>query len=148
MSVNSKMTAIADAIREKTGSTEQLTLDDMAGSIIGLQCIKKKGGAVTTPASSAYATVECGFSPDIVILTYRDIYKIAVDLTGFYNNPATAIEVKNGSQDLMQNMLINVKPTSTGFSINTRRITGSTVEAKIYYTEQSYTFNYDAIRFV
>ena len=30
MSVNEKMTAIADAIREKTGSTEALTLDDMA----------------------------------------------------------------------------------------------------------------------
>jgi hypothetical protein len=33
MSVNEKMTAIADAIREKTGDTEQLTLDDMATEI-------------------------------------------------------------------------------------------------------------------
>lgn len=33
MSVNEKMTAIADAIREKTGGTEALTLDDMATEI-------------------------------------------------------------------------------------------------------------------
>ena len=33
MSVNSKMTAIADAIREKTGGTDPLTLDQMAAEI-------------------------------------------------------------------------------------------------------------------
>jgi hypothetical protein len=33
MSVNEKMTAIADAIRDKTGGTEPLTLDDMAAEI-------------------------------------------------------------------------------------------------------------------
>jgi hypothetical protein len=33
MSVDSKMTAIADAIREKTGKTEKLNLDDMAAGV-------------------------------------------------------------------------------------------------------------------
>lgn len=33
MTVNERMTAIADAIREKTGGTEKLTLDDMPGQI-------------------------------------------------------------------------------------------------------------------
>ena len=36
MSVNEKMTAIADAIREKTGGTELLTLDDMATEIANI----------------------------------------------------------------------------------------------------------------
>lgn len=36
MSVNSKMTAIADAIREKTGGTSTLTLDQMAVDIAGI----------------------------------------------------------------------------------------------------------------
>ena len=36
MSVNSKMTAIADAIRAKTGSTATLTLDQMATEIAGI----------------------------------------------------------------------------------------------------------------
>lgn len=37
MSINSKMTAIADAIREKTGGTDPLTLDAMAEAIAGIQ---------------------------------------------------------------------------------------------------------------
>jgi hypothetical protein len=37
MSVNSKMTAIADAIRGKTGGTNPLTLDQMATAIAGIQ---------------------------------------------------------------------------------------------------------------
>lgn len=36
MSVNEKMTAIADAIRGKTGKTEELTLDQMATEIAGI----------------------------------------------------------------------------------------------------------------
>lgn len=36
MSVNSKMTAIADAIRSKTGQTDTLTLDEMATAISGI----------------------------------------------------------------------------------------------------------------
>ncbi len=37
MSVNEKMTAIADAIRTKTGGTKSLTLDQMAVEIAGIQ---------------------------------------------------------------------------------------------------------------
>ena len=37
MSVNSKMTAIADAIRGKTGGTNPLTLDQMATAIAEIQ---------------------------------------------------------------------------------------------------------------
>lgn len=37
MSINTKMTAIADAIRAKTGGTEALTLDGMAEAIAGLE---------------------------------------------------------------------------------------------------------------
>lgn len=37
MSVNVKMTSIADAIRAKTGGTEALTLDQMAQEIAGIQ---------------------------------------------------------------------------------------------------------------
>lgn len=37
MSVNEKMTAIADAIRAKTGGTAALTLDQMAEEIAGIQ---------------------------------------------------------------------------------------------------------------
>lgn len=47
MSVNAKMTAIADAIREKTGGTDALTLDQMAAAISG---ITVGGGGSAVPA--------------------------------------------------------------------------------------------------
>ena len=37
MSVNEKMTAIANAIRGKTGGTDPLTLDQMAEAIAGIE---------------------------------------------------------------------------------------------------------------
>lgn len=43
MSVNSKMTAIADAIRAKTGGTEKLTLDGMASAIAGISADSSGG---------------------------------------------------------------------------------------------------------
>lgn len=52
MSVNAKMTAIADAIRAKTGGTSSLTLDGMASAIAGIQT----GGGIDT--SDATATAE------------------------------------------------------------------------------------------
>lgn len=52
MSVNAKMTAIADAIRAKTGGTSSLTLDGMANAIAGIQT----GGGIDT--SDATATAE------------------------------------------------------------------------------------------
>lgn len=53
MSVNAKMTAIADAIRAKTGGTSSLTLDGMADAIAGIQT---GGGGIDT--SDATATAE------------------------------------------------------------------------------------------
>lgn len=47
MSVNEKMTAIADAIRSKTGGTEPLMLDGMAAAIAGITT----GGGGITPMS-------------------------------------------------------------------------------------------------
>lgn len=53
MGVNEKMTAIADAIRAKTGGTSSLTLDGMADAIAGIQT---GGGGIDT--SDATATAE------------------------------------------------------------------------------------------
>lgn len=51
MSVNEKMTAIADAIRGKTGKTDVLTLDQMAMEIAGIQIGGGGGGGVEPTAS-------------------------------------------------------------------------------------------------
>lgn len=51
MSVNSKMTAIADAIRAKTGGTELLTLDDMAQDIAAIDTSENLDDVLTEQES-------------------------------------------------------------------------------------------------
>lgn len=53
MSVVSKLTAIADAIRAKTGGTTEMTLDQMAAAISGIQT---GGGGIDTSDATAAAT--------------------------------------------------------------------------------------------
>lgn len=53
MSVASKLTAIADAIRAKTGGTTEMTLDQMATAISGIQT---GGGGIDTSDATAVAT--------------------------------------------------------------------------------------------
>lgn len=74
MSVNSKMTAIADAIRAKTGGTELLTLDDMAVEIAGISGSGAEINAIT--AASLPATVTDG---QIVVITDTAAGTIYVD---------------------------------------------------------------------
>ena len=61
MALTEKLTAIADAIRGKTGKTDGLTLDQMPGEIAGIQ---GGGGGVFTDGnllfSEAIVTVEAG----------------------------------------------------------------------------------------
>ena len=52
MSVNSKMTAIADAIRAKTGGTTALTLDQMATDIASIDTSKPEQTKTATPSLS------------------------------------------------------------------------------------------------
>lgn len=47
MSVNEKMTAIADAIRDKTGGTDPLTLDAMAEAIAGIEAGEGSSGGAS-----------------------------------------------------------------------------------------------------
>lgn len=69
MSLKEKMTAIADAIREKTGQPGTLTLDEMAAAIGTISAgaeVRRVTGSFTTDTSGA-AFVSCGFRPDVVV---------------------------------------------------------------------------------
>lgn len=82
MSVADKMTAIANAIRGKTGGTEALTLDQMAAAIAGIEAGGGDGGALelvfeteftiaTTPTSKVTAaTFNTGLNLDEGELLY------------------------------------------------------------------------------
>lgn len=82
MSVNSKMTAIADAIRAKTGGTSTLTLDQMATEIAGIS----GGGAEINviAAASLPAAVTDG---QIVVITDTTPTNIYLDT----NEPANPV---------------------------------------------------------
>lgn len=74
MSVNEKMTAIADAIRGKTGGASPLTLDQMAEAIASIQAgggIKTASGTYTlaSDANNMYIDItDIGFIPDVAVV--------------------------------------------------------------------------------
>lgn len=81
MSVNEKMTAIADAIRAKTGGTDLLSLDAMAAAIAALEVGGGKFGD--------YSVVSGTFTPASNISTSYQIYTGLVEeylprLSSFY----------------------------------------------------------------
>lgn len=67
MSVNEKMTAIADAIRGKTGGTTALTLDQMAAEIAGIET--GGGGDSYNNPWVSYETVEIEIGENAVTTT-------------------------------------------------------------------------------
>lgn len=125
MSINSKMTAIADAIRAKTGASEPLTLDGMAAAVAGMSAggaAKRAAGSFTTNAS-CQASVNCGFRPDVVIV-YTPSYKAnststyETNLKFFFTEKKTAYEEMSNAQcddSLYEGIAV---PTDTGFHIS------------------------------
>lgn len=80
MSVNSEMTALANAIRSKSGKTGKMGIAAMTEAVNGISvgggsAVQRKTGTFDTN-SSGKATVNCGFQPDLVtvyLTTYGQI---------------------------------------------------------------------------
>ncbi len=101
--VNEKMTAIADAIREKTGGTDKLTLDDMAADIPKVYETGKKSQYAefwdnfqdcgNTPISYNYAFAEDGTAAHKRwnVNNYKPKYNI-VPTSAYYMFFQTALE--------------------------------------------------------
>lgn len=72
MSVHEKMTAIANAIREKTGGTDALTLDQMSAAIAGITVggggAERITGSFTAVKSYYELTHNCGYENYICIV--------------------------------------------------------------------------------
>ena len=91
--VNDKMTAIADAIRERTGETEPLTLDDMATDIPKVYEKGKQAerdefwdayqeNGKRTQYNFAFA-VGCNFKFNPCLLAYKPLKRINFGIYGY-----------------------------------------------------------------
>ena len=102
MRVNEKMTAIADAIREKTGGTDALTLDGMAQAIPAVfaageaeshaRCVAKHFVGSFVGDGSRVATVAIPFKPDIIAVSNfsTEIMNTDYAVTSVHYNAVTA----------------------------------------------------------
>lgn len=142
MSVNEKMTAIADAIRAKTGGTEPLGLDAMAAAIAALET----GGGTELP--SFLSEISFGkFSYTSAVDDPSVEHGLSGTPTGFIvwreaqsSNPGTAyITAAYGHSYKFYN-------TSTGGSFwgTTLVLNGSTAMQTTIYTADTTTFTVDS----
>lgn len=85
MSVNEKMTAIADAIRGKTGGTEPLTLDQMAAAISSIETggggSMETGELTTTSANFFKFTIPVSSKKTHVVM-YPKVFEDETHNTG------------------------------------------------------------------
>lgn len=119
MSVKTAMTAIADAIRAKTGKTDELTLDQMAAEIAGIQAGSGGGDApsgeiVVIPKTefaitsdyTPYAGIEIpdDINNGVIYDVYFDgrLYNHAkLSLEGVYGNPLWYMGADDGTPFLL-----------------------------------------------
>ncbi len=106
MSVNEKMTAIADAIRDKTGGTDALTLDDMAQAIPDVY-------------DAGRATSKLRYYSELVPITARRNY---IDLPiDFFPDQVVLFTTKTSARDTAATMvMLNIcfLPTTDGYCGN------------------------------
>lgn len=130
MSVNSKMTAIADAIREKTGDTALLTLDGMAAAIAGLELgstDEMEIGTATATTNNALTITHSLASAPFFAFIYKRAGSIddnriiacgyrARDLTDFGYESATSFGMLQSKSSI--SMTCNASANQIVFSID------------------------------
>lgn len=139
MSVNSKMTAIADAIRGKTGDTVLLTLDGMAAAIAGLKLgstVKAEMGTVTASGSTSLTISHSLGAVPTLVMIYNTMEETlesgTVKACGYQG--ASGIEVF-GIVLTQKNV-----QTTTSLMVPTKKTINA---SQVSFTFSSYTFNGD-----
>lgn len=92
MSVNSKMTALADAVREKCGGTELLSIDEMAEKVSSFgsgETIISDGTVITLSGSEYITIADCYTSGIVKRYQFNLQYATSITWHGFptYINP-------------------------------------------------------------
>lgn len=137
---------IADAIREKNGSSDQYRPDQMAGAISDIQTgtiVQEHEGSFTTN-ESGQATVNLGFAPDVV---YCGGESIIIDGTNFYTSTAVCFPYAEvNDKTIITSMLINNNVLV--YFIWERKSTGFTVQVVYNWSATNVvTIDFHAVKF-
>lgn len=164
MALTNKLTAIADAIRGKTGKTEEMTLDQMPLEIAGIVAggdlpagiSAVSMGEVTLSDRESSLTVEhgLGVKPDAIILYIPNFAYPAteVNILGFFwcGQP-----VRTGATTTYEDgaiaMVISTDYTGFAYSwltvvVDSFRFTANR-PSSVYYYKPGYTYRWCAVKF-
>lgn len=148
MSLSSKMTALANAIRSKSGKTNKMGIDAMTEAVNGISVgvtVQRKTGTVRTDKNGD-ATVNCGFKPDVVAFEAEGhLYPVFSGLM-FAEANETTLEMYTRPADTANYFVsaLSVNITETGFSI----IDATKISYSIEQAVDSYrTFTYTALKY-
>lgn len=153
MSVNSKMTAIANAIRAKTGGTGKLTLDGMASAVAGIQIgtvVKRKTGTFTLSdpnGAPPEVTINCGFKPDMLVVFLGEVTdeyagRVESNMVFAFSERKTNMTEATFADNGKRMHLGTAYPTDTGFFFKLYGYTYSW--SRVYLAGQ---FSYTAIKY-
>lgn len=113
MALTDKLNAIGDAIREKTGKTDKLTLDEMPNEIASIV-----SGGGTTPANPIIEPLEITENGTYIAPDGVDGYSpvvVNVPIPDGYIKPSGELEViENGTHDVMEYASVNVNVATGG----------------------------------
>lgn len=146
--LDSDLALVADSIRSKGGTSEQLAFPDGFKSAIDAiskgVTIQRKTGTVSI--SGTDKSVECGFKPDAVFFTGKDPYGGTTNHGGvaFHESGATSLGTYFSPPSTSYIMSWwTVTQTSTGFKVKGSKLSTSAQQS----SESNRSVNYIAIKY-
>ena len=113
MSVKEKMTAIADAIREKTGGTEEMTLDAMAEAIAAIET-GGGGGGITLLESGSFTLATTSGRYNVELTNIPDLFICYAEVP----ETDTSSAALDGAICLNCPQIVNMIPYKTDYVTN------------------------------
>lgn len=133
------LAAIAEAVREKEGSSDAIRVSELAGRIAAISTgveVQTASGTITT--SNGSGSVNIGFKPDaveIVIKSGTPYYTMAAVFTGVDNTKSTGCRPSGLSYTFLSG---SITRTDTGFNISS--LTGINNSGNTVSTNGTYDF--------
>lgn len=146
--LDADLKTVADSIRAKTGKTEQLNFpNEFKSAIEGIGATAQRKNGTFTTNSSGTATVNCGFKPDVVLITGNKSSNLVQNVAAVFAEDSrsttheSCMAAPSGSD--FQLYQLQITQSSSGFSVK--------AICEYYYDEaqnaENKTFNYVAVKY-